>query len=131
MGLSLPKDVEPWLTQEYEQMRTPAVYALELDVPGDIREQWSEHYEHTPDYLEAIEAAERTLYVGGAKDLLHRLEDHNSRDVRKSALLRFCEIHRLANVWWFSSADRAFERESGLAIMLDNQTDAGVYVHQR
>lgn len=131
MALSLPEDVEPWLTEDYEQLRGPAVYALELNVPDNIREQWNQHYDVTPDYLEAIEAAERTLYVGAAKDLLHRLEDHNSRDVRKSALLRVCEIDRLANVWWFQEVDRAFERESGLAMMLNNQTDSSVFVHQR
>jgi len=131
MTLSLPEDIEPWLTQDYSQMRGPACYALELDAPDNVRDRWREHYDVVPDYMDAVEAAETVVYVGAAKDLLHRLEDHAARDVRKSALLRVCRIGSLRNVWWFEDVDRAFERESGLALMLDNQTDAGTYVHQR
>jgi len=131
MSLSLPKDMEPYLSDEYTRYDNPGVYALTLNVPDDVREQWTEYYDHTPNYLDAIEQAETTIYVGAAKNAIARLEDHADRSVRKVALLRFCDVESLRNIWWYDSADRAFERESGIAIELNNHTDAGTYVHQR
>jgi len=131
MSLSLPEDMEPFLAQDYQQYSNPAVYALTLTVPDDVRQQWREYYDHTPDYLEAVENASTVIYVGAAKNAIARLEDHVDGDVRRVALLRFCEIDSLRNVWWYDSAERAFERESGLAIELNNHTDASTYVHQR
>jgi len=131
MSLSLPEDMEPYLSDEYTRYDNPAVYALVLDVPGDLRQQWTEYYDHTPDYLEAIEDASTVIYVGAAKNAIARLEDHKDGGVRKVALLRFCEIDGLRNLWWYDSVDKAFERESGIAIELNNHTGSDTYVHQR
>ena len=129
MTLTLPQAVEPFLSDDVEWSQ-PAVYAIVLKRPEDVAQAWDSVFENRPPYFTDLQEADTVVYVGAAKNLMHRLEDHSNGNVRKSALLRICEIDHLRNVWWFDSADRAFERESGFAIALQNE-HADYYVHQR
>jgi predicted GIY-YIG superfamily endonuclease len=130
MTLALPGDIERHLTEGFDQLHDPAVYCLTLLRPPDVGAAWDRHFETRPDWFEEFSDADRVLYVGAANDLLHRLEDHVDGEVRKAALLRVCDIGALRNVWWFEDADRAFERESGIALTLQQEYPSA-YVHQR
>lgn len=129
MSLSLPADIEPHLSDAHE-WSDPAVYCLWLDPPSDLRERWNTIYDHEPPYLEEVELASSTLYVGATGNLIHRLEDHNEGKVRQGALTSLCEIEGVRNIWWFDDATRAFERENGLAMTLQNEYP-DYYVHSR
>lgn len=130
MSLTLPADVEPFLTDTNDDWTAPAVYALRLIPPDTVAEAWDRHFDTRPDYLESLRTATDVVYVGAASNLMHRLEDHRDGQVRKSALLQVCEIEGLRNIWWFDDPDRAFERESGIAIQLQNYYP-DTFVHQR
>jgi predicted GIY-YIG superfamily endonuclease len=129
MSLSLPADIEPHLDPEYD-WSSPAVYALTLSRPDDLGAAWDSHFEHRPSYFDDLEQCDQVVYVGGASNLLSRLEDHHVGRVRRTALTTVCSIDSLRNVWWFDSADRAFERESGIAMTMQNQYPE-MYVHCR
>jgi hypothetical protein len=125
--LELPAAIEPHVGAAYQQ---PAVYALELSTPSDFEARLARYYDHEPPWLSRAEAATRIIYVGASKRLLSRLEDHVDGDVRTVGLVGACEIDGLYDVWVFDDADRAFERESGIAI--DLQTDHPEwFVHSR
>jgi len=130
--LSLPGDIEPHMMTDmaFERIRGPAVYALTLDPPEDIYTAWDREFEHRAPYLDDIDDASGVIYVGAANDLLRRLNDHNDGEMRKSALLRVCDIDSLHSVWWFDDADRAFERESKIATVMQNERPQD-YIHQR
>lgn len=133
MSLELPGDIEPYLERDgfaFEQLRGPAVYGIELDVPEDLEGRWDRHFENRPDYLEDVQDAIATVYIGGANDLLRRLNDHNNGDKRKANLLEVCDIKCLYNVWWFSDSDRAFDYESIIATDLQAKHPQ-LYFHQR
>lgn len=129
MSLSLPGDIEPFLTSDHG-WNDAAVYGLSLTVPSDVREQWESIFDSTPDYLDMVEEKPHTRYVGAAKNLISRLEDHRDGKVRKVALLEVCEIDSLTNLWWFDSAERAFLKERSCADMLSQELP-NCYVHQR
>jgi len=132
MSLELPGCIEKHMLSDMalERMRGSAVYVLSLKTPEDIYSAWDEHFETRAPYLDDIDDADETLYVGAANDLLRRLNDHNDGQKRKAALLRVCEIDSLHSIWWFDSSDEAFERESKIATMMQNQRE-NTYVHQR
>jgi len=113
----------------------PGVYALAIDVPDGgvetLARDWLDHYPATPPYLRTLVDAERVIYVGAAKNVRARIEDHLQGDVRKASLPRVWGVSDVVRVWWFEDADRAFEREHGLAMDLDHDTDVGTYVHSR
>jgi len=108
----------------------PGVYAIVLSVPDDVRARWEQTYDVVPDYLERVEAAARTCYVGAATDVYERLRDHVEGDVRQTALTRVCPPHTIHDIWLFDDPDRAFEREHGLAMDLDQERPRW-YVHAR
>lgn len=130
MSLSLPEDIEPHLTSDVKAWSSPGVYCLTLDVPSDVRERWESVFDTTPDYLDMVEQKERTVYVGAAKNVLSRLEDHRDGDVRKVALLEVCEIDSLRNIWWMDSVEQAFLKEQTMADMLTHEYPSW-YVHSR
>lgn len=98
MSLKLPADLEPYL-QDYEQKNGPGAYALELERPLDLEEQWHRHNEEKPPYWSDLNTADSVYYVGGTSDLLSRLEDHRNGDKRLTALTRVCEIAGLQTAW--------------------------------
>jgi len=110
-------------------MRGPGVYAFALDRPDDLTAAWKAAYDVQPDWFDRLCYAPRAVYVGGASDVLARLEDHRD-GVREVALLRVCSIASLHDVWWFDSAEEAFERESTIALDLQNEHPSW-FVHQR
>ena len=132
MSLQLPACIEPHMMTDmaFERIRGAAVYVLELDPPDDIYTAWDEHFENRAPYLDEIDECAEVLYVGAANDLLRRLNDHNDGEVRKAALLRVCEIESLHSVYWFDDPDIAFERESAIATVIQNER-GNAYVHCR
>ncbi|AFH22472.1 hypothetical protein OSG_eHP27_00100 [environmental Halophage eHP-27] len=117
--LELPADVEVF--GDYEQFHDPAVYCLILERPDDVADRWDRRFDHRPDWWDEFVSAEACWYVGAAKDCLSRLEDHRDGDVRTTVLTEVCDIDSLRNVWWMDSADEAFTRESGIAVMMRNE----------
>ena len=127
--IQLPGDIEPHLIDGFEWSDS-AVYALVLDVPSDLREQWENFFDTTPNYIGLVEEKPTTVYVGAAKNVRARLEDHVEGERRKARLVQFCEIESIRNIWWFRDHNRAFERESGIAIAMQNEYPS-YYVHSR
>lgn len=130
MALSLPADAEPFAA-DFDQLTSPAVYALDLTPPEDVAAVWDARFDARPDYWEQLTAAESWVYVGASANLLHRLEDHREGKVRTSILPTLAEDITLRNVWWFDDADRAFEQESAVAIRLRNHLPETIFVHSR
>jgi len=130
MTLTLPADAEPFINDDISELRQPGVYALKCIKPDDIADQWDERFDHRPDYWEELVEAKRVAYVGAAKDVLARLEDHRDAEVRKAALLEVCEPVGVLNIKFFPTAEQAFERESGLALRFARKHPE-FYVHQR
>jgi len=127
--LSLPEGLSVF-ADSVAIMHRPSVYALTLSRPDDLAAAWDRTFDTRPPWFESFRDAGQAIYVGAASDTLARLEDHRDGDVRVATLMQVCDIDGLRNVWWFDDADRAFERESGIATTLANEyTDA--YVHQR
>ena len=127
--IQLPEDIEPHLIDGFEWSDS-GVYALALDVPSDLREQWENWFDTTPDYIDLVEEKPTTVYVGAAKNVRARLEDHVEGKRRKARLVQFCQIESIRNIWWFRDHNRAFERESGIAIAMQNEYPS-YYVHSR
>lgn len=99
---------------------SPGCYALEIGVPDNagletLSRQWLDHYESTPRYLEAIVDCDRTIYVGAAKDVRSRIEDHLESTVRKAALPSIWGVTEIVYVEWFGTAQAAFEHERRVA----------------
>lgn len=132
MSLDLPADIEPFLgpPHSHDRIRGPAVYALRLTRPDNIGDRWDRVYDHRPNYWADLVDASGVVYVGAAKDLLARLNDHNDADVRQIALSEVCTIAGLRNVWWVDNANRRFIEESQIATMLQNERP-DLYVHSR
>jgi predicted GIY-YIG superfamily endonuclease len=130
MSLSLPVDLEAY-AEDYDQLTNSAgCYVLELSKPDHPREAWDAEYDHRPSWFDAWATADTTYYVGAAKCVLSRLEDHRDSDVRLTALTRVCSVISLENVHWYNSADKAFLRESRHALELDQQTPESTFVRQ-
>jgi len=130
MSLSLPEDAEPFLNDDNPSWDAPGVYALVLNKPKNLEEVWDNTFEERPAYWDELTEAQEVVYVGAAKSIMSRLEDHRNAKVRKAALMRVCEIDHLRNIWWMSSAEQAFIKESQIAMQLQNQYN-DTYVHQR
>jgi len=99
------------------------VYTIDNDQehdPDDVAQAWDREFDTRPDWFDELVAAREVWYVGATNDCLSRLEDHRDGEVRVGVLQRICAIESLRNVWWFSETDRAFERESGIAVELQN-----------
>jgi len=128
MALTLPADIEPYVGRDFS---TPAVYALILTLPHDFRAAWDRRYDVVPGFVERAAECDTVLYVGATGNLIGRLEDHKLGGVRNAALVSLAEDVALADVWPYDDTDRAFERESGIAMEIANDTDTNTYVHQR
>lgn len=130
MSLSLPADIEPF-ADDYSDLSGPGIYALNLSKPEDLTAAWDAEFDERPAYWDKLQQSESVVYVGAAKNVLSRLEDHRDKDVRVGVLQRVCDIEGLRNVWFCDSAEEAFERESRKAIELRNWLSPETFVHQR
>jgi len=126
MTLSLPSDLEPYTTD----YRTAAVYALDVTMPDDLAYEWDRRFEHRAEWFDQLQAAGNEIYVGAAKNLIGRLEDHRDGQVRKAVLPSLATEIDLRNVWPKDHADDAFRDESAVAIRLRNHLPADVFVRQ-
>lgn len=136
MPLSLLEDLEPYV-DDYDEMHASGVYALELERPASLADVWDQHYDTRPPYWSDLMQAEKCLYVGGASDLLSRLEDHRDNEdptkdtKRQTALTRVCEVRGLHTAWLADSPEHAFEiLEPRLARWLQS-SHSSWYVHCR
>lgn len=127
MGLSLPEDAEPFIPSEgeWDHLHSAGVYCLELSRPADPDAAWGEYHDTEPDWWPAFRDAGSVWYVGSAKDVLERLEDHRDgqRDPdtpRKPVLMDICTIDFLRNIWW-CDADRRKVVEANTASLLRNE----------
>ena len=130
MSLCLPANAEPFVDNDISELRQPGVYALKCVKPDDIAAEWDKHFDNRPDYWDELTSKDRVAYVGASADVLSRLEDHRDGNKRKAALLQVCEPVGVLNIKFFSTAQRAFERESGLALNFAQQHPS-FYVHSR
>ena len=129
MSLSLPADIEPFLRDGYE-WSDAGCYALNVDVPSDVRERFESEFDVIPGYVHMLEERDAAMYVGASANVLRRLEDHRDGEKRKAVLFRVCEIDSVEGVWWFDSKDKAFEEEYNIGSALQTLNPT-VYVHQR
>jgi len=127
-GLSLPADLEPY-ADSYDQLTNPAVYALQLEKPEDAEWALAGAFDAWPAWGEEFLAFSEILYVGAAKNALERLEQHRDGEFRPT-LMEVCEVARIVDLWWFDSAEAAFEKESGIALEVAHEHSAA-YVHYR
>jgi len=111
-------------------LRGPGCYALRCCRPDDPTAAWDREFDTRPEYVADLVLSNEIVYVGASKDVYSRLEDHVAGDVRQAALLQVCPPHSLLDVWLFDSVERAFERESGIALELQ-QDHPQWYVHSR
>lgn len=113
----------------------PGVYALLIDTPSGgfethARRWLAAGYETTPPYLAAIVDAERVVYVGAAKSVRERLEDHLAGDVRKATLPSVYDIADLHGVWFYESTEVAFTAEQEMRDYIAGE-HPGWFVHAR
>jgi hypothetical protein len=132
VALELPADIGPFLQDHHahERIRGPAVYCLRLTRPDDLAAAWDTEFDHRPEYWDDLTDADGVLYVGSAKDLLSRLNDHADGEVRLTVLTTVCDIGGLRNVFWVDDPDRRRIEESQIATMMQNEL-AEMYVHSR
>lgn len=129
--INLPEDLEPF-ADDYSDISGPGVYALNLSKPRNLAEAWDREFDSRPNYWNELKQARFVVYVGAAKNVLSRLEDHRDGNVRVGVLQRICEIQEVRNVWFCDSTDKAFEMESRKGIELRNWLrKQPVYVHWR
>jgi predicted GIY-YIG superfamily endonuclease len=117
------------------ELQTPGCYALRLSIPDTTNIEayerlFAEHYENVPGYVDGLADAPRCYYVGAAKNIYERLEDHVSGDVRQAVLPTVFEVHSLKTVWKMESMDEAIQREGKCALLL-GQADPEAFVHYR
>jgi hypothetical protein len=129
MSLSLPEDLGEFTDDYYRLTTGSGVYVLELSKPDHPTAAWDAEYESRADWFEDWRDAATVYYVGAAKCVLSRLEDHKQSDVRLTALTRVCTVKSLENVHWYDSVDEAFLKESQHAIDLNQETGDATFVH--
>lgn len=123
MTLELPADAEVFLPEgeDFDALHGSGVYALRLERPDDLPAVWDRTFDERPAYWDDLVSCAAVVYVGAAKDVLARLTEHNDGKIKKARVVQVCEIDSIRNIWWFDDDGRAFERESGLAITLQNE----------
>jgi predicted GIY-YIG superfamily endonuclease len=117
------------------ELHTPGCYALRLSIPDTTSVEayerlFSEHYDNIPGYVDGIADAPRCYYVGAAKNIYARLNEHVEGKVKQAVLPKVFEVHSLKTVWMYDSMDRALEREGKCALLL-GQADPDAFVHYR
>ena len=134
MTLELPSSLSPYTDGDNSR---PGAYALKLGRPLDLASAWEQHYDERPPYWGQLMQASEVYYVGGAGDLLSRLEDHRDnadpeKDTKRDTVLtRVCDVVGLQTAWPADNPTEAFELvEPRLARYLQ-QTRPDSYVHQR
>ena len=126
MTLTLPSDLEKF-TDDYT---ASGIYALDIQKPDNLEVEWDRRFEHRAAWFEEFAAAEHVVYVGAAKNLLSRLEDHRDGQVRQAILPSLAVDMTLRNVWLRPDMDTAMQDESRIAIRLRNHLPETYFVRQ-
>ena len=135
MTLSLPEDVEPHLGTDADlsDARNPGCYALRLTKPDDLASAWDRQFDTRPEWFDAFAEKPACVYVGSARDVLRRLEEHRDGEVRTTVLTELCEIESLRNLWLLPASterhQREFEERKVARLMRREYPET--YVHQR
>jgi len=131
-GDAYPSEQIEAFVDDLGDARVSGVYALTCSQPERFKtaaDRFQDAFDApAPGWLTAGYAAENALYVGAARDVLGRIEDH-AAGRKTAAFLQVFPPHSIWDVWLIDDVDRAFERESMIATELNNVTD--VYAHQR
>lgn len=119
-------------TDDMEEAHRPGVYSLKLSTPDDwqaVKACWRQAYDkEMPAWVREAYESSTVLYVGGAKNVHHRLHEH-ANGSRAPAIEAVFPPHSVWDVWFFDSADEAFTRESQIATRLHGRH--GMWVHQQ
>jgi predicted GIY-YIG superfamily endonuclease len=119
--------------EEMSDTHAPAVYALRLSVPSDrttVEIRWECAYDaHAPEWLWVAHESERVVYVGAAKSLFARLHQH-AEGTRTASVCLIYPPHSIERVWWYDTAEEAFDNERQHADELAQEHPTW-YVHQR
>ena len=124
------------LNQQADGPTTRAgVYALLIDTPSGgfethARRWLAAGYETTPPYLAAIVDTSRVIYVGAAKSVRDRVDDHLAGEVRKATLPSVYGIEDLDGVWWYDDKEAAFAAEQSIRDDIAAE-HPGWFVHAR
>lgn len=117
------EDLEPH-TPDGRTMKSPGVYILKCSQPSDwetVVERWETHYEvDIPDFIETAFHASGVLYVGGAESVLDRIHEHLEAPNRSASILHVYPVHSIFGVEWTDDKETAFEKESQIALDLQN-----------
>jgi len=112
---------------------TPGVYAIKCSQPVGferVARRFNDKYDKpAPDWLMEAWACDAALYVGGADNIYERLEQHAEKE-QTAAFLEIFPAHSIYEIWPCEDTEEAFQRESEIAIELQNKLRM-VYVHQR
>lgn len=119
MSLELPADAEPF----GRDWSRSGVYVLRYSVPDNVHERAEHAFDHPPAWLDALFECDKCLYVGEGGNVMHRLEDHNNGDVRKTTLSRLgCEPIGVVNIIYKDSKEEAELAEWNTAKRVARQT---------
>lgn len=127
-GLSLPEDLESF-GDGFDRMHNPGTYALKLRRPPDVVTAWDREFDARPQWFSKFQTAVNVFYVGAAKDVLERLEQHASGD-KQPTVLQVCNIAGIEDVTFYKSAEKAFDEEFNMAQHIREEYPHS-YVHQR
>lgn len=127
------EDMEPWI-DTLDDAHSPGVYVVKLSKPKNwevVEERWANYTDKSmPDYVREAFDTRVVVYVGASKDVLSRLHQHLKDTNQSTAIAEVFPLHSLFDIYWYDSAEKAFDREHGIAMQLNNAYQS-LYVHSR
>jgi predicted GIY-YIG superfamily endonuclease len=121
--LSIPEDIEPFLTDGYEQITEPGCYCLSLSGPHT---DWGDVWDSKPPWWERA-VSQPCYYVGATGNVRRRLEEHRDGEIRTASLVSICDIDGLEAVAWREHAGE-YEHRFGLQMEREHPE---AFVHWR
>ena len=134
-GAYLSEQLEAFV-DDLADAHEPAVYAIKLSQPNEfdaLRERWRDAYAGATDEFRAQHSAEEmpawvreafeapgVLYVGAAGDAHARLTNHVEGH-QTASICKLFPVHSVWGMWFFETAEEAFDREAGKALNLRNR----------
>jgi predicted GIY-YIG superfamily endonuclease len=120
-------NVTEQLLQQTDDPTQPGVYVLALDNPGprleDHARRWYQEYKTVhPDDVAAMVGANQMLYVGAAKNLAARLEEHVTGEKKQAKWLTVYPPVEVRQVGVSASVYTAFQTETQTAYRVAEAT---------